>query len=141
MGGFRLLDDGLDEMAAGARRGFPPRFAATIAVGLIVSNLLGWAVTLGWAVWVVSWDALSWVLTRDQLLGIPVTDRVRWKHVICVIGGCAGWTTLGGLLWTRGGAAGAAALDHIRRLPAGCSAECAKLRGSVRRRSRAAAPP
>src|SRR5690348_4163758 len=107
MTGSRLLDAGLDEMAAGARAGFPPRLAATIAVALIVSNLLGWPATLAWAVWVVVWDWLSWLWTREQSLGRPVSDTVRLKHVACVVAGITGWTTLGALLWTSGTAAGA----------------------------------
>jgi len=91
---YRFLDNGLDEMAAGARRGLPPRLVATVAIALIVSHLLGWPVTLVWAVWVMAWDGLSWFWTRDQVLGNPVSDRVRWKHVATIVAGIAGWTTL-----------------------------------------------
>jgi len=104
---YRFLDNGLDEMAAGARRGLPPRLVATVAIALIVSHLLGWPVTLVWAVWVMAWDGLSWFWTRDQVLGNPVSDRVRWKHVATIVAGIAGWTTLGALLWLSGTAAGA----------------------------------
>jgi PAS domain S-box-containing protein len=56
---------------------------------------------------VVGWDWLSWIWTREQFLGRPVSDAVRLKHVATVVFGVAGWTTLGGLLWTSGSAAGA----------------------------------
>jgi PAS domain S-box-containing protein len=107
MGHIRFLDAGLDEMAAGARAGFWPRLAATVAVALIVANLLGWPVTLAWATWAIGWDGLSWFWTRDQFLGLPVSERARLLHVICVAAGIAAWTTLGALLWTSGTAAGA----------------------------------
>src|SRR5581483_12298786 len=107
MTGFRFLDPGLDEMAAGARAGFAPRIAATVAVALIVSGLVGWAVTLAWATWATAWDCLSWLWTREQFLGRPVNDGARMKYALTVGAGVAGWTVLGGLLWTNGTAAGA----------------------------------
>src|SRR5438132_594045 len=104
---FRFLDHGLDEMAAGARKGFPPRLVPYVVVGAIVSNFLPWPVCVAWALWVAGWDGLSWFWTRDQQLGLPVSDATRLKHVACVIAGVSGWSALGAALWMSGSAAGA----------------------------------
>ena len=107
MARFQFLDDGLDEMAAVARAGFLPRLAATIVVGLIAANFLPWQLCAVWAGWAVGWDGLSFVWSRDQFLGRPVSPLARKKHVLCLVAGVAGWSTLGVLLWTSGTAAGA----------------------------------
>ncbi|MFL5296076.1 MAG: ATP-binding protein [Phenylobacterium sp.] len=104
---FRFLDRGLDEMAAGTRAGFPPRLAATIAVGLVSLSFLPWPVCLAWAVAVVGFDGASWFASREQYLGLPVRLRSRLGHVFGLVGGVTGWVGLGVLLWASGGPAGA----------------------------------
>ncbi len=103
---LRFLDDGLDEMAAGARAGFWPRLAATVAVGLIAARILPWQACAVWSAWVVLWDVVSFFGTRDQQLGRPVSEASRLLHVACLVFGVAGWVTLGVLLWATGTAAG-----------------------------------
>jgi PAS domain S-box-containing protein len=102
MAKFRLLDDGLDEMAAGASTGLPPRVAATIAVVFVASIILPFTICVAWAAWVLTWDAASWFWTRDQQKGLPVSDARRWLHVVTIVGGVSGWSALGILLWTTG---------------------------------------
>lgn len=103
---YRILDRGLDEMAAGARAGFWPRLAASVAVGLISLAFLPLRACLIWSAWVLFWDIASFFGTRDQHMGRPVPDWSRWLHVVSLVFGVAGWVTLGVLLWLTGSAAG-----------------------------------
>jgi PAS domain S-box-containing protein len=102
MAKFRLLDDGLDEMAAGARTGLPPRVAATIATAMIAAVALPAGACVAWAAWVLGWDMASWFWTHDQQKGLPVSDARRWLHVATILGGVSGWTALGAMLWATG---------------------------------------
>ncbi|HEX3365940.1 hybrid sensor histidine kinase/response regulator [Phenylobacterium sp.] len=104
---LRLFDQGLDEMAAGARASFWPRLAATLGVAAIALALLPWPVCLVWAAFVGGLDLVSWFITRDQFLGRPVNWSSRLQHVGCLVGGVVGWVTLGVLFWRTGTAVGA----------------------------------
>ncbi|MBS0363997.1 MAG: response regulator [Proteobacteria bacterium] len=104
---LRLLDRGLDEMAAGARAGFFPRLGANIAVALIAMAFLPWTICAMWAVVTAGTDTVSWMVTRDQYLGRPVGWGKRLQHVVCLVIGVANWTAMGVLLWMTGAAAGA----------------------------------
>ncbi|THD58867.1 ATP-binding protein [Phenylobacterium sp.] len=104
---FSVLDRGLDEMAAGARAGFGPRAVATLGVGLVALAFLPWPICLAWALVVSGLDLTSFICTRDQFLGRPVTQAVRLQHVACLVGGVLGWVSLGVLFWRTGSAAGA----------------------------------
>jgi PAS domain S-box-containing protein len=99
---FRLLDDGLDEMAAGARTGLPPRLVAIVLVTMIAAVVLPLPVCFAWFAWVMSWDVASWFWTRPQQLGLAVSEPRRWLHVASILGGVCGWTALGVMLWTTG---------------------------------------
>jgi PAS domain S-box-containing protein len=103
---YRFLDRGMDEMAAGARAGFWPRLASSVAVGLIALSFLPWQVCALWSAWVIGWDVASWFGTRAQHKGLAVPAWSRLLHVICLVCGVAGWVSLGVLLWTSGTAAG-----------------------------------
>ena len=104
---LRLFDQGLDEMAAGARASFWPRLAATLGVAAIALALLPRPVCLVWAIFVGGLDLISWFITRDQFLGRPIDWSARLKHVGCLVGGVIGWVTLGVLFWRTGTAVGA----------------------------------
>jgi PAS domain S-box-containing protein len=104
---FSFLDRGLDEMAAGARASFAPRLFALVCTGLIALAFLPWQVCAAWGALVGGIDVISFLLTRDQFLGRPVSPSVRFQHVACLVGGVAGWVALGGLIWATGTAAGA----------------------------------
>lgn len=106
---LRLFDQGLDEMAAGARATFWARLVTTLAVGMIALGLLPWPVCAAWTAVVGGLDVVSWFVTRDQFLGRPVSWRTRLQHVSCMVGGVVGWTWLGVLFWQAGSAAGAVA--------------------------------
>jgi PAS domain S-box-containing protein len=104
---YRFLDRGLDEMAAGARAGFWPRLASSIAVGLIALGFLPWQVCAVWSAWVIGWDVTSWFGTRAQHKGLrTIPTWSRLVHLASLVFGVAGWVTLGVLLWTSGTAAG-----------------------------------
>jgi PAS domain S-box-containing protein len=104
---LRLFDQGLDEMAAGARASFWPRLAATLGVAAIALAFLPPAACALWAAFVGGLDILSWFLTREQAMGRIVSWRARLQHVACLVGGVVGWVTLGVLFWRTGTAAGA----------------------------------
>jgi len=107
MAAFTFLDRGLDEMAAGARATIAPRIAAIVGVGLVILAFLPWPVCAAWAVLVGGIDLVSWMVTRDQALGLPVSPAKRLQHVACLVAGVFGWGMLGVLLWRTGTAAGA----------------------------------
>ncbi|MGZ6019970.1 MAG: hybrid sensor histidine kinase/response regulator, partial [Phenylobacterium sp.] len=102
-----FFDTGLDEMAAGARTGIIPRVVAMLAVGLISLAFLPWQVCAAWFVAVGGVDIFSWFATGEQAAGGPVSRRARLTHVACLVGGVAGWVSLGVLFWRTGSAAGA----------------------------------
>src|ERR1051325_6028031 len=104
---YRILDRGLDEMAASTRTGFWPRLAASIAVGLVSLACLPAVACAAWAAWAIGWDVISWLGTRDQQLGRPIRQSSRLIHITSLVCGVTGWVTLGVLLWTTGTAAGA----------------------------------
>jgi PAS domain S-box-containing protein len=102
-----FFDSGLDEMAAGARATIGARVAATLCVGAIALAFLPLPVCLAWCAAVGGADILSWFVTRDQALGLPVSMGKRLQHVGCLVGGVTGWVTLGVLFWRTGTAGGA----------------------------------
>ena len=104
-----LLDQGLDEMAAGAHASTAPRLGATVATGLIALAFLPWQVCAAWFAFVSAVDVVSWFATRGQFAGRPVGWGPRLTHLSCLLGGVIGWVTLGVLFWRLGTAAGALA--------------------------------
>ena len=107
MAAFTFLDRGLDEMAAGTRAGIAPRVTAVVGVGLVSLAFLPWPVCVAWVLMVGGIDLISFLLTRDQFLGLPVSNAKRLQHVACLVAGVFGWGMLGVLLWRTGTVAGA----------------------------------
>ena len=102
-----VFDTGLDEMAAGARQGIVPRVIAIFGVAAVSLAFLPWTVCALWFAIVGGVDVISWFATGEQASGGPVSLRARLTHVACLVGGVAGWVSLGVLLWRTGTAAGA----------------------------------
>jgi len=102
-----LFDTGLDEMAGNARAGFAPRVAATVGVALIALTLLPWPICAAWLAIAGGLDLLTFVTTRGQSLGRPVSAAARLGYVGCLVGGALAWVLLGVLFWRAGSAAGA----------------------------------
>lgn len=107
MTAFTFLDRGLDEMAAGARATIAPRIAAIVGVGIVTLAFLPWPVCGAWAALVGSIDLISYAVTRDQFLGLPISPAKRLQHVACLVAGVFGWGMLGVMLWRTGSTAGA----------------------------------
>jgi PAS domain S-box-containing protein len=109
----RLLDKGLDEAAAGAHATMNGRLVAGAGVGLISLAFLPLSVCGLWFAALVIIEAVSWVATRDQFLGRPISEGARVRHVGCLIVGIVAWVWMGVLLWSSGSAAGGACAVSI----------------------------
>jgi PAS domain S-box-containing protein len=103
----RLLDKGLDELAANAHASFSARIPAIIAVGLIALNFLPAPVCAVWFGAEMALETWSWFATRAQYRGRPISDARRLQYLATLVGGATGWCVLGGLFWTSGTAGGA----------------------------------
>ena len=104
---LNLFDQGLDELAAGAHRGYALRVAAVLGVGLVALAFLPWPICAAWAAVAGGIDLASWFVTRDQFLGREVSVAARVQHVVCLVGVAMAWVALGVLFWRTGTAAGA----------------------------------
>jgi PAS domain S-box-containing protein len=102
-----FFDSGFDEMAAGARDGVAARLAAVVGVAVISLAFLPWPVCAAWCAAVGGLDIFSWFATGEQAAGGPVSWRARLSHIVSLVGGVAGWVSLGVLFWRTGSAAGA----------------------------------
>src|ERR1700761_4493007 len=97
-----LLDDGLDELAAGAHRSFAPRVAINVAVAAAFALVLPWQICLIWGCVTVSLEVVAWFATRRQFRGESVGWRTRLWHASGLALSCAAWVALGALAWTSG---------------------------------------
>ncbi|HZZ36503.1 MAG TPA: hypothetical protein VFE03_12310, partial [Caulobacteraceae bacterium] len=102
----RLLDDGLDELAANSHQGFLVRFLVTLGVGGLLLFMLPKAVATGWIVAIVLLEIWSWFATRAQHQGRPVGSIGRLNHLATLITVNAAWFILGGLMWVLAGVEG-----------------------------------
>jgi PAS domain S-box-containing protein len=103
----RLLDKGLDELAANAHASFWTRIPAIVAVALIVTQFLPAPVCAAWFAVEIGIEIWSWFATRAQHRGGPVTTAQRLEYLATLVSGATGWCALGVLLWTGGTAGGA----------------------------------
>ncbi|WP_304177064.1 PAS domain-containing hybrid sensor histidine kinase/response regulator [Phenylobacterium aquaticum] len=98
----RLLDDGLDELAARSHQGTAMRLAIGVAVAVLASGMLPRSVCLIWLAFQFGNDLFSWFVTRRQFLGGRAGFRLRLLHIATLATGCLIWMVLGGLLWATG---------------------------------------
>jgi PAS domain S-box-containing protein len=105
----RLLDNGLDELAANAHTSIWARIPAIVAVGLITPAFLPARVIDAWVAAEILIETWSWFATRAQYLGRPVTTLQRLNYLCTLVSGAAGWFVLAVLLWTSGSSGGAVA--------------------------------
>ncbi|MFI4933500.1 MAG: ATP-binding protein [Caulobacterales bacterium] len=104
---MKILDDGLDEMAARAYQGMPLRLVVTAGTAALTSLLLPWRLCLVWVLFQILCESLSVLVTRPQALGQKVSLRVRFAHLCTLVFGVSLWMGLAVALWTTGTPAGA----------------------------------
>jgi PAS domain S-box-containing protein len=96
---IKILDDGLDEMAARAYQGLPLRMVVTTCVAGVVTLLLPWRLCLAWLGLQVLSEGLSIFVTRPQALSRKVGSAVRIAHLADLVVGSMLWMGLGAALW------------------------------------------
>jgi PAS domain S-box-containing protein len=95
----KILDDGLDEMAARAYQGMPLRLIVTTGVAVLMSLMLPWRLCLAWLGLSVFSEGLSIFVTRPQAKGRKVGPLVRALHLANMVFGAMLWMSLGAVLW------------------------------------------
>jgi len=95
----KILDDGLDEMAARAYQGMPLRLVVTTCVAAVVTLLLPWRICLAWLGLELLTEGISIFVTRPQAMGRKVGPAVRAAHLANLMLGAMLWMALGALLW------------------------------------------
>jgi PAS domain S-box-containing protein len=103
----KILDDGLDELAARSHQGFAQRLPITFAVAGLATTMLPWATCLTWLVIQTLCETASWFATRRQYLGQVAGPRLRAMHLATLAVGCIIWMVLGAMLWASGTPQGA----------------------------------
>jgi PAS domain S-box-containing protein len=101
------LDEGLDEVAAGAHASVGARIPAIIAVGLIALAFQPWPVCAAWTAAQLGVDGWGWFATRAQYLKLPISRGQRLNHVATLVFAVVGWCLLGFLVWSAGSPASA----------------------------------
>jgi PAS domain S-box-containing protein len=104
----RLLDEGLDELAARAHEGLPGRVVVGVGVGASALLLLPPATVALWMAAFIAGEGWGWVSTRQQYLraqgrrtaAITTTERVQQVANLIVCSGV--WFVLGLLFWLTG---------------------------------------
>ncbi|MCI3134539.1 hybrid sensor histidine kinase/response regulator [Phenylobacterium aquaticum] len=102
----RLLDDGLDELAARSHEGTAVRLAVGVCVAVLAAQLIAPWICVLWVGVLVLNEGLSWPITRRQFKGQKAGIRLRLAHLFMLAQGCTTWMVLGGALWTTGIAEG-----------------------------------
>jgi PAS domain S-box-containing protein len=104
---LRLLDDGLDEIAAGHHQGAPLRLGVTLAVVAISLWLLPAAVSANWTLAILALEGWSWLATSAQHKGQPVSPGRRLSHLASHCAIAFTWMALGWMMWVSGSVEGA----------------------------------
>ena len=104
---LRLLDDGLDEIAAGHHHGAPLRLTVTASVVVISLWFLPAAICADWALLIFALEGWSWLATRAQYKGQPVGAGARFNHLASHCAIAFAWMGQGWMLWTCGSIEGA----------------------------------
>src|SRR4051794_12352958 len=104
----RLLDEGLDELAAGAHEGLPGRIVVGLGVGGSALLILPAATVAIWLGAFLFGEAWGWFSTRAQYLvakgrrAAPVTRLERVNQFADLVFCAMVWFTLGLLFWLTG---------------------------------------
>jgi PAS domain S-box-containing protein len=104
----RLLDEGLDELAAGAHEGLPGRIVVGLGVGGSALLLLPPATVAVWMGAFLIGEAWGWFSTRAQYLrakgrrAAPITGPERLNQFSDLVFCSAVWFSLGLLFWLTG---------------------------------------
>jgi PAS domain S-box-containing protein len=96
---IKILDDGLDEMAARAYQGMPLRLVVTACVAAVATLLLPWRLCLAWLGLELLTEGVAVFVTRRQAMGRKVGPVVRIAHLANLMVGAMLWMGLGALLW------------------------------------------
>ena len=104
---MKILEDGLDELAARAYQGLPFRMAITVGVAFLSSLILSPRQCGVWLILQGACEVVAAFVTRPQALGQAVWQGRRLAHLATLFWGVTLWMGLGGLLWSSGSAAGA----------------------------------
>ena len=103
----KILDDGLDELAARTHQGFALRMLVTFVTIGLASTMLPTPLCIAWVCVQTLSESISWFATRPQFFGINAGPRRRAIQLVPLGFGCSVWTVLGGLLWSVGTPEGA----------------------------------
>ncbi|HWA61497.1 MAG TPA: ATP-binding protein [Caulobacteraceae bacterium] len=104
---IRILDEGLDEIAAGHHRATPLRCAVTLVLGLISLAVLPADLCVEWLMLMAALEGWSWVATRAQYLGRPVDRAGRLRHLASHVAIVFAWLSFALAMWIGGGQTGA----------------------------------
>jgi PAS domain S-box-containing protein len=105
----RLLDDGLDELAATSHAGFKPRLVMNVVVAGVFAMVIPWRISVIWGCVSVGLEIATWLINnRPQYqTGRPSGWRRRLWHAGCLTVACLLWVGLGALSWMSGTLEGA----------------------------------
>ncbi len=104
-----LLDEGLDEMGAVGHQGAPLRALITIGMGVMAGFMIPPPQAVAWTAATLVSELCIWLSTGPQARGGSVPKAYRAGYAAALFLSATCWMTIGGLLWTGGGAEGAAA--------------------------------
>ena len=104
---LKILDDGLDELAARSLEGLPQRLLITAGTAIISSAILPWQACLGWLVTQTASEFISRRFARPQYEGRAVGPGWRAAYLMTLASGCAIWMSLGAMMWLSGRPEGA----------------------------------
>ncbi len=98
----KILDEGLDEVAARSHQGFGIRMVVTFAAISLISTMLPWRICLAWVCAQTISETFSWVVSKPQSLGKAASPGRRVVMLITLATCCIIWSFLGGMLWMAG---------------------------------------
>ncbi|MFN3512429.1 MAG: ATP-binding protein [Phenylobacterium sp.] len=106
---MKILDEGLDELAAVAHQGAPLRFIVTCLSAIIATALLPSWICTGWLAAMSLAELWAYSTTRRQARGETVGPAARASYAVTLFLVAGGWMAFGALLWAQGSPGGAVA--------------------------------
>ena len=103
----RLLDERLDEIAAGAHASWTARLFVTLGAAVVGGALTHWSLTIGWGSIATLLEAWNWFATRRQFQDLPISWGRRVSYFAVMTLGYSWWFGLALVLWLSGTAEGA----------------------------------